>query len=149
MARVNAISDLLTKPFFKGVGDTSNHETRAPVDRRAEPRMIGLGNAFIRVGLQDVSLVNWSRGGFAAIDKGYVVPGQIATFRVHIRRIQERSSYLDIHVEAVILSVENGVVRGRWQGRTPMDRQALRAFAEEKSMETRWLCPNRRSGSFH
>ncbi len=110
-------------------------------DRRAEPRLRALGNAYLRIGRCDVPLIDWSRGGFCARDSGDFAAGQFARFRVYIHGIQDPDPALSITVDAAILRIRDDRIAGRWLPVSRADAKALSAFVERKATDQRWLVP--------
>ena len=110
-------------------------------DRRAEPRLRALGNAYLRIGRRDVPLIDWSRGGFCAQDAGDFAAGQFARFRVYIHGIQDPDPALSITVDAAILRIRDDRVAGRWLPVSRSDAKALAVFAARKAADRRWLIP--------
>lgn len=108
-------------------------------DRRSQPRMRALGNAYLRLGPRDVPLIDWSRGGFCAHDSGDFAAGQFARFRVFIHGIQDAEPPLWITVDAAILRVHGGRIAGRWQPINRLDATELAAFAARKAADPAWL----------
>jgi len=110
-------------------------------DRRAEPRLRALGNAYLRIGRRDVPLIDWSRGGFCAQDSGDFAAGQFARFRVYIHGIQDPDPALSITVDAAILRIRDDRIAGRWLPVNRSDAKALSVFAARKVADQRWLVP--------
>jgi hypothetical protein len=130
----------LSRTFFP---QTKPRRPAPSADRRSEPRMRALGNAYLRLGPRDVPLIDWSRGGFRAMDTGDFTVGQFARFRVHMRGIQDLHPPLLIRMDAVILRADGERIAGRWRPVNCLDDSTLAAFAGRKAADPLWLIPPR------
>ena len=118
-----------------------------PSERRKDPRLAGNGLASIRLDHADIPIMNWSRGGFAAVNTGDLVPGQYARFTLSIRSAAPCEASLTIDMDALIVRATGDRICGRWRPLIPADTEVLAKFATSKASDPSWRVPTTRDGS--